>query len=62
MKSQWIKIVVALITLVMTLQLNAQQKVDKQLVVKESGIVWGMTWLPNGDMLMTLRKGLFGQK
>ncbi|MGB1297662.1 MAG: PQQ-dependent sugar dehydrogenase [Psychrobium sp.] len=58
MKSQWIKIVVALITLVMTLQLNAQQKVDKQLVVKESGIVWGMTWLPNGDMLMTLRKGL----
>ncbi|WP_440873682.1 PQQ-dependent sugar dehydrogenase [Thalassotalea sp. PLHSN55] len=37
-------------------QANSNQ-VSKELVWGNNGISWGMAWLPNGDMLVTLRGG-----
>jgi len=36
---------------------NHEVKVKSQLVISDSGIPWGMDWLPNGDMLITMRGG-----
>lgn len=36
---------------------SAPLKITAVPVVEDSGIPWGMTWLPNGDMLITMRGG-----
>ncbi|WOH37317.1 PQQ-dependent sugar dehydrogenase [Thalassotalea fonticola] len=36
---------------------KSSQKFNAQLYIEDSGIPWGMAWLPNGDLLITMRSG-----
>jgi len=36
---------------------HANEKVSAQKLIELEGIPWGMAWLPNGDMLITMRGG-----
>ncbi|WNC67769.1 PQQ-dependent sugar dehydrogenase [Thalassotalea nanhaiensis] len=36
---------------------KSSQKFNAQLYIEDSGIPWGMAWLPNGDLLITMRGG-----
>ena len=44
---------------IQTTMVSAKQthQLKQQLVVKSSSVIWGMDWLPNGDMLYTLLHG-----
>lgn len=36
---------------------KSSEKFSAQLYIEDTGIPWGMAWLPNGDMLITMRSG-----
>jgi len=36
---------------------NVHKELVAQLYIADSGVPWGMAWLPNGDLLITMRSG-----